>query len=126
MSIKLVRAARITDTTGALLGASRLRRRPRNTVKNDVFHIMRNHAGIKYKRHKNLSTGFGRGSTGGRAEVDQKGRRQGARAYITFGYQPKASGKGTCAWPAPGFKADHLGLWGVCHTYVGLGGAYIE
>ena len=45
MSIKPVCAARITDTTGALLGASRIRRRPRNTVKNDVFHIMHNHAG---------------------------------------------------------------------------------
>ena len=45
MSIKPVRAARITDTTGALLGASRLRRRPRNTVKNDVFHIMRKKTG---------------------------------------------------------------------------------
>ena len=37
MSIKPVRAARITDTTGALLGESRGRRRPRNTVKHDVF-----------------------------------------------------------------------------------------
>ena len=37
MSIKLVRAARVTDTTGALLGESRGHRRPRNTVKNDVF-----------------------------------------------------------------------------------------
>ena len=45
MSIKPVRAARITDTTGALLDESRVRRRPRNTVKNDVFRIMRNHAG---------------------------------------------------------------------------------
>ena len=45
MSIKPVRAARITDTTSALLDASHVRRRPRNTVKNDVFHIMRNHAG---------------------------------------------------------------------------------
>ena len=33
-------------------------------------------------------------SGGGRPGVDQKGRRQGRRAYITFGYQPKASGKG--------------------------------
>ena len=41
MSIKLVHAARITDTTGALLDESRVRRRPRNTVKNDVFHIAR-------------------------------------------------------------------------------------
>ena len=37
MSIKPVRAARITDTTGALLGESRRRRRPQNTVKTDVF-----------------------------------------------------------------------------------------
>ena len=37
MSIKLVRAARVTDTTGALLGESRGRRRPRSAVKNDVF-----------------------------------------------------------------------------------------
>ena len=45
MSIKPVRAARITDTTGTLLDESRVRRRPQNTVKNDVFRIMRNHAG---------------------------------------------------------------------------------
>ena len=32
------------------------------------------------------------------------GRRQGARPSITFGYQPKASGEDTGAWPAPGFK----------------------
>ena len=33
------------------------------------------------------------------------GRRQGRRATITFGYQPKASGKDTGwpSWPAPGF-----------------------
>ena len=41
MSMKPVHAARITDATGALLDESRVRRRPRNTVKNDVFHIMR-------------------------------------------------------------------------------------
>ena len=101
MSIKPVRAARITDTTGALLGESRVRRRPRNTVKNDVFEHFSN---IQRKIHINLSGGFGRGSGGGIPAVQQKGRRQGRRAYITFGYQPKASGKGTCAWPAPGFK----------------------
>ena len=35
-----------------------------------------------------------------------RGRRQGRHASITFGYQPKASGKGTGwpSWPAPGFK----------------------
>ena len=34
------------------------------------------------------------------------GRRQGRHATITFGYQPKASGKDTRwpSWPAPGFK----------------------
>ena len=35
------------------------------------------------------------------------GRRQGRHATITFGYQPKASGKDTGSpwqWPAPGFK----------------------
>ena len=37
MSIKPVRAARITDTAGALLGESPGRRKPRNTVKHDVF-----------------------------------------------------------------------------------------
>ena len=37
MSIKPVRAARITDTTDALLDESRVRRHPRNTVKHDVF-----------------------------------------------------------------------------------------
>ena len=86
MSIKPVRAARITDTTGALLGASRVRRRPRNTVKNDVFHIMRNHAGRKninkikicQKSVDRIRPGVYRGSN----------KRQGARAYITFGYQP--------------------------------------
>ena len=68
MSIKPVRAARITDTTGALLGESRGRRRPRNTVKNDSFeHLLT----ILRKIHINLSTGFGRGSGGGRAEVDR-------------------------------------------------------
>ena len=101
MSIKPVRAARITDTTGALLGESRVRRRPRNTVKNDVFEHFSN---IQRKIHKNLSGGFGRGSTRGLPAVQQKGRRQGRRAYITFGYQPKASGKDTGPWPAPGFK----------------------
>ena len=37
MSIKPVRAARITDTTGALLGDGRRRRRPQNTVKRRCF-----------------------------------------------------------------------------------------
>ena len=37
MSIKPVRAACVTDTAGALLGESRGRRRPQNTVKPDVF-----------------------------------------------------------------------------------------
>ena len=100
MSIKPVRAARVTDATGALLGESRGRRRPRNTVKKTMFSTSR---AKKLVDNINLSTGFGRGSGGGRAQVHQKGRRQGRRAYITFGYQPKASGKGTCAWPAPGF-----------------------
>ena len=38
------------------------------------------------------------------------GRRQGRHATITFGYQPKASGKGTGgpSWPAPGFKGLRL------------------
>ena len=71
MSIKLVRAARITDTTGALLDASHVRRRPRNTVKNDVFHIVRNHAGrlnvnnikIRQKSVDTLRAGVGRRST---------------------------------------------------------------
>ena len=101
MSIKPVRATRITDTTGALLGASHVRRRPRNTVKTDVFEHFLN---ILRKIHINLSTGFGRRSGGGIPAVQQKGRRQGRRAYITFGYQPKASGKDTGPWPAPGFK----------------------
>ena len=35
--------------------------------------------------------------------VQEKGRRQGRRAYITFFFQPKASGKDTGPWPAPGF-----------------------
>ena len=77
------------------------RRRPRNTVKNDVFEHFSN---IQRKIHINLSGGFGRGSGGGIPAVQQKGRRQGRRAYITFGYQPKASGKDTGPWPAPGFK----------------------
>ena len=36
-----------------------------------------------------------------------RGRRQGRHASITFGYQPKASGKGTGwpSWPAPGLRA---------------------
>ena len=55
MSIKPVRAARVTDTTGALLGE-----------KTDVFeHPTQDTFDI----HINLSTGFGRGSTGGRAGV---------------------------------------------------------
>ena len=66
MSIKPVRAARITDTTGTLLGESRIRRRPRNTVKNDAFEHFLN---ILRKTHIDLSTGFGRGSTGGRHAV---------------------------------------------------------
>ena len=32
----------------------------------------------------------------------------GGAAPITFGYQPKASGKDTGAWPAPGFKGLRL------------------
>ena len=83
MLIKPVRAARITDTTGALLGESRGRRKPRNTVKHNVFEHFLN---ILRKIHIHPSTGFDRGSTGGIPGVQQKGRRQGARAYITFGY----------------------------------------
>ena len=61
MSIKPVRVARITDTTGTLLGASHVRRRPRNTVKPDAFEHFLN---ILHKIHINLSTGFGRGRPG--------------------------------------------------------------
>ena len=100
MSIKPVRAAGITDTTGALLGDSRRRRRPQNTVKTDVFE---HPAQDTYKSVDRIWAGVGRGSGGGIREVQQKGRRQGRRAYITFGYQPKASGKDTGPWPAPGF-----------------------
>ena len=80
MSIKPVRAARITDTTGALLGESRGRRKPRNTVKHDVFEHFLN---ILRKIHINLSTGFGRGSTRGRHGVDTgypRGRTKGSAA----------------------------------------------
>ena len=73
MSIKLVRAARITDTTGALLGESRGRRKPRNTVKHDVFEHLLN---ILRKIHIHLSTGFGRGSTGGRAGVSPRSNKR--------------------------------------------------
>ena len=66
MSIKPVRAARITDTTGALLGESRGRRRPRNAVKNDVFE---HPAQDTYKSVDRIRAGVGRGSTGGRAGV---------------------------------------------------------
>ena len=61
MSINPVRAARITDTTGALLSESRGRRRPRNTVKNDVF---------QHPAQKNLVDTY-KLSTGGRAGVDR-------------------------------------------------------
>ena len=37
------------------------------------------------KKHRKLHVGFG--------EVTRAGRRQGRHATITFGYQPKASGK---------------------------------
>ena len=104
MSIKPVRAARVTDTTGALLGQSRVRRRPRNTVKNDVFeHFLNSLRKIHMNRSTRGRHGVDTGSGGGIPGVQQKGRRQGARAYITFGYQPKASGKDTGAWPAPEF-----------------------
>ena len=102
MSIKPVRAACITDTMGALLGESRIRRRPRNIVKHDVFeHPTPKKLVDTYTSVDRIRPGVDRGSTRGRAEVDQKGRRQGRRAYITFGYQPKASGKDTGPWPAP-------------------------
>ena len=51
--------------------------------------------------------------------VDQKSRRQGRRAYITFGYQPKASGKGTGSTPF--FRKDlplgilNMQLFGASH-----------
>ena len=92
------------------------RRRPRNTVKNDVFEHFSN---IQRKIHINLSGGFGRGSGGGIPAVQQKGRRQGRRAYITFGYQPKASGKDTGPWPAPGFM--RLTPDSRAPAYLGLG-----
>ena len=63
MSIKPVRAARITDTTDALLDETRVRRHPRNTVKQDVFE----HPTQKtWSIHIHPSTGFDLGSTGGR------------------------------------------------------------
>ena len=66
MSIKPVRAARITDTTDALLDESRVLRHPRNTVKHDVFE----HPTQKtWQIHIHPSTGFDRGSTRGRRGV---------------------------------------------------------
>ena len=60
-----------------------------------------------HKKHRNLQ-GFW--WVGGDPEVTMRwppwGRRLGRLVTITFGYQPKASGKGTAAalGPAPGFK----------------------
>ena len=51
MSIKPVRAARVTDTTGAPLGESRVRRRPRNTVKNIPRVTVLIH-GVRYNARK--------------------------------------------------------------------------
>ena len=66
MSIKPVRAAGITDTTGALLGQSRVRRRPRNTVKNDVFeHFLNSLRKIHMNRSTRGRHGVGRRYTGG-------------------------------------------------------------
>ena len=49
--------------------------------------------------------GGGNGVTPGSPQGHPKlGRRLGRHASITFGYQAKASGKDTGAWPAPGFK----------------------
>ena len=73
MSIKPVRAARKTDTTGALLGESRVRRRPRNTVKSDVSEHFLN---ILHKIHINLSTGFNLRSTGGRHGVHARSNKR--------------------------------------------------
>ena len=62
MSIKLVRAARITDTTGALLGESRGRRRPQSTVKINVFE---HPAQDTYKSVDRIRAGVGREYSGG-------------------------------------------------------------
>ena len=62
MSIKPVRAARISDTTGALLGESRRRRRPQNTVKNNAFE---HPAQDTYKSVDRIWAGVDRGSGGG-------------------------------------------------------------
>ena len=43
----------------------------------------------------------------------------GRKPLITFGYQPKASGKGTCAWPAPVFM--RLTPDSRAPAYLGLG-----
>ena len=72
MSIKPVRAARITDTTGALLGQSRVRRRPRNTVKNGVFEHFLNslrqiHMNRSTRGRHGVDTGSPRGPTKGSA-----------------------------------------------------------
>ena len=47
-----------------------------------------------------VTTGWG----GGRNGVGRARSAAGAAALITFGYQPKASGKDTGEWPSPGFK----------------------
>ena len=73
MSIKPVRAARITDTTDALLDETRVRRHPRNTVKHDVFE----HPTQKtWSIHIHPSTGFDLGSTGGRAGVSPRSNKR--------------------------------------------------
>ena len=67
----------------------------------DIAHLSVQMSAVDIMEIRAPATGpcLDRGSTGGRAEVDQKGRRQGRRAYITFGYQPKASGKETPGRP---------------------------
>ena len=76
---------------------TRRRRRPQNPVKNDVC-LNTTHAEYTVNYNDNREHGVNRN----RHEV---GRRQGRPAHITFGYQPKASGKDTgCGpGPAPGF-----------------------
>ena len=57
--------------------------------------------------------GGGNGVTTGSPQGHPKlGRRLGGHASITFGYQPKASGKDTGTWPAPGLKGYRPGYVG--------------
>ena len=127
MSIKPVRAARVTDTTGALLGASHVRRRPHETRRGDSFQRLHGfgqascslakgaaeglrapgrHLRDPKEKRRRLGDSFQRLHGFGQASSLAKGAAEGLRAPGRPLRDPKEKRRRPASWRCGGCRGD--------------------